>query len=500
MLRFRPQTFIVGLCFCLLSIGAYGEKKALLIVHTNDIHSQILPTDRHETLPDLGGALRRQALIDSLRHTGKAVLLVDAGDAVQGTAFYPTYHGAAEMALMNHLGYDFITPGNHEFDYGPASLAAMYAKAQPTIVNCNYGVSGTPLEGCFSAGVIKEIGGWKVGITGVGVDLKTLVDPQKNAGVVYRDAIAAASRTADSLKRHGAEIVVVLSHLGIDDDRKLARSSRAIDIIIGGHSHTLLPAPLPVINQAGEKVLIGQTGKRGLYVGVIECQENSRQGYLIDLSARYDGRADSTTAALIESYRRPMEERHGEVVGESPVTLTRKNDLPDLTAEALVQQARREGWHCDFGIINPGAMRCDLGAGEITRGDILACYPFENRLCYIALSGKEVKRLFKIIAAVGRQGVSREVECVVTPGKRIKHLTIGGEKISHRRLYHIATTDYLANGGSDLTPLARCRQRIDTEMLLCDLMARYIGEITAKREDIRNKTSQELPHKKSHRP
>ena len=175
MLRFRPQTFIVGLCFYLLSIGAYGEKKALLIVHTNDIHSQILPTDRHDTLPDLGGALRRQALIDSLRHTGKAVLLVDAGDAVQGTAFYPTYHGAAEMALMNHLGYDFITPGNHEFDYGPASLAAMYAKAQPTIVNCNYGVSGTPLEGCFSAGVIKEIGGWKVGITGVSVDLKTLV-------------------------------------------------------------------------------------------------------------------------------------------------------------------------------------------------------------------------------------------------------------------------------------------------------------------------------------
>lgn len=479
MLSFRFRILLTGLCLCLLPIGAKGVKKELVIIHTNDIHSQILPTDCHDTLPDLGGALRRQALIDSLRHTGKAVLLVDAGDAVQGTAFYPTYRGEAEVALMNRLGYDFITPGNHEFDYGTTSLAAMYAKARPTIVNCNYDLSGTPLQGCFTPGVIEEIGGWKIGITGVGVDLKSLVDPQKNAGVVYHDAIAAASRTADSLKRNGAEIVVVLSHLGIDDDQELARASRSIDIIAGGHSHTLLPTPLSVTNREGKKVLIGQTGKRGLYVGVIECSENRRHGYLIDLSSRYDAKADSTTAALIESYRRPMEEKFGQVVGETSVVLSRENDLPDLTAEALLKEAQREGQHSDFGLVNAGAIRCDLAAGEITRSNLLACYPFENRLCYVTLSGKEVKQLFEIIAANGGMGVSSEVEYSVTRDNRIKRLTIGGRKVASRRLYHIATTDYLANGGNDLTPLTRYRQRTDTDILLCDLMARHISDITA---------------------
>lgn len=495
LLKLYPYLFLL---FCSISVGIKAQKKELLIIHTNDVHSQIEPTATDDSQPDMGGTLRRQVVIDSLRNTGKAVLLIDAGDAVQGTPYFTTYRGKAEIALMNRLKYDFITPGNHEFDNGTASLATMYKDATPVIVNCNYDVSNTPLKRYFTPGVIKEIGGWKVGITGVGVALKTSVDPEKVTGIICRDAIVSATRTADSLKRCGAEIVVLLSHLGIEGDKELARKSCGIDIIAGGHSHTLLPTPIPVINKQQDTVWIGQTGKRGLYVGVIECKGDTRRGYTIDLSSRYDNRIDSVTAALIDSYRIPMQKTTGEVIGNAlkPMTVGRpQSPLSNFTADVLVQQARKEGIPCDFGLINIGAIRCDIARGAVTKGDILSCYPFDNYICHISLPGREVKRLFRIIASRGGEGISREVELTLSPDRKIKRLAIGGKKIKPRRIYHITTIDFTANGGDEMTPLTRHRKRIDTKTRLCDLMTAAFGETTIREGGVSASTDRRIIYK-----
>ncbi len=154
--------------------------------------------------------------------------------------------------------------------------------------------------------------------------------------------------------------------------------------------------------------------------------------------------------------------------------------LSDFTADVLAAHAHKENRRCDFALINMGAIRRDIEQGPITRGDIMACYPFENRICYLTLRGREVRRLFDIIAARGGEGVSREVRLVVSPDKKAKHLTIGGKRVRPWRRYRMATTDFVANGGDGMTPLTRCLQRTDTPFLLRDIIAAAIKDSTEK--------------------
>lgn len=481
MYLLRTSLYLL-LLFCNLCIGVQAQEKGLLIVHTNDIHSQIDPFYTDDSKDGTGGFLRREAVVDSLRRTGKAILLVDAGDAVQGTPYFTMYHGRADMALINRLGYDVITPGNHEFDNGTEALAALYQKARPEIVNCNYDVSGTPLDGLFKAGIIKEIGGVKIGILGVGTNLQSMVDAEKVTGIGCRDGITSALHTADSLRACGAELIIVLSHMGIEQDTLLAQRSKNIDLIVGGHSHTLLTRGLNIAGQE-DSVHIVQTGEKGLYLGVVSYDRGRLDSYTIPLTARYDSLACPETKALIDTFRQPLEKTTGTVVGRAlhRMKIERpQSALSDFTADVLAAQAHKENRRCDFALINMGAIRRDIKQGPITRGDIMACYPFENRICYLTLRGKEVQRLFDIIAARGGEGVSREVCLVVSPDKKAKHLTIGGKRVRPWRRYRMATTDFVANGGDDMTPLSQCLQRTDTPHLLGDLITTAIKDSTER--------------------
>ncbi len=249
----------------------------LVILHTNDTHSRIDPIETTAARnAGRGGALRREALIAQIRKeaekTGAEVLLLDAGDFVQGTPYFNFYHGKVEVEMMNRMGYDAVTLGNHEFDRGIPALAKMLSKADFPVVCSNYDFSATAMSERTLPYLKIKKGDLMVGIVSAGVKLDNLVTPRHREGLQYLDALQQAETYARRLKQEGCDLVVCLSHLGYSSvnafcDIELAESSSSIDVIIGGHSHTYLKAPRQYTNQTGLPVLVSQMGKDGIYLG-----------------------------------------------------------------------------------------------------------------------------------------------------------------------------------------------------------------------------------------
>jgi len=257
---------------------AGGE--SLLLVHTNDTHSCIEPLSpllADTAQADKGGYLRRAALLRDLRQQDKNLLLVDAGDFSQGSAYYTLYRGDVEVGLMNLMGYDAATIGNHEFDFGLENMARIFRKANFPIVCCNYDFTGTPVEGLVRPYTIIKRARMKIGILGVSPQLEGLVAAHTCEGVRFTDPIQAAQSVADYLKNEAhCDLVICLSHLGWNiagvSDEELIPATRNIDVVIGGHSHTYFAQPEVLNNLDGRPVPDNQMGKNARFVGTLRLQ------------------------------------------------------------------------------------------------------------------------------------------------------------------------------------------------------------------------------------
>jgi len=254
----------------------------LVILHTNDTHSNIDPFPKnHAKFPDKGGVSRRAKLIQSIRDQHEHVLLLDAGDVFQGTPYFNKFKGVLEMKVMQEMGYDAMTMGNHDFDIGIEGFVHAKQHASFPIVNCNYNFEQTLLKGQVSTSIVLKKAGRKIGITGVGIDLNGLVANSQTKGLVYNDPISAVQREVNNLRRKGCDLVVCLSHLGFEyaeskvSDRVLAENTSGIDIIIGGHTHTFLEKGVILQNKEGKSVVINQVGYGGLQLGRIEVEFDS---------------------------------------------------------------------------------------------------------------------------------------------------------------------------------------------------------------------------------
>ena len=260
-----------------IRIGTIGKMRELLVVHTKDTHSCVEPLNPNladTTQADKGGYMRRAALLNNLRAKDPNLLLVDAGDFSQGSAFYNLYHGDVEVGLMNIMGYDAATIGNHEFDFGVENMARLFRLANFPIVCCNYDFTGTACEGIVKPYTIIKRNGLKIGIFGVSPQLEGLVTAHTCAGVRYSDPISAAQPVADYLKNEAkCDLVICLSHLGwkvagVSDDDFIP-ATRNIDVVIGGHSHTYYDIPKYLRNADGILVPNNQMGKNARYVGTL---------------------------------------------------------------------------------------------------------------------------------------------------------------------------------------------------------------------------------------
>ncbi|TVZ25368.1 5'-nucleotidase [Gillisia sp. Hel_I_86] len=273
-----------------------NPKKHITILHTNDVHSHIEafgPNDARN--PNMGGVARRATLVEQIRAENPNTLLLDAGDIFQGTPYFNFYGGELEFKLMSKLKYDAATLGNHDFDNGLSGLLAQMPHAEFDFISSNYDFSNTILDGQTSPFKIFMKDGVKIGVFGLGIELKGLVNEGLYKETQYLDPVEIATEMTRKLKQEQkCELVICLSHLGYEykneskiSDVLLAKQTKNIDLIIGGHTHTFLDKPSILQNLEGKKVLVNQVGCYGLYLGRIDFyldNENNLNGSGVSIS------------------------------------------------------------------------------------------------------------------------------------------------------------------------------------------------------------------------
>ncbi len=256
--------------YCIVAVMALActPQDHLTILHTNDTHSQVEPKANNQ-----GGYARRMGVIRAERAKDKNLLLVDAGDFCQGTPYFNFYHGRVELQAMNRMQYDAATLGNHEFDNGLDTLAAVLQTAKFPIVCANYDFTGTVLENIIKPYTIVRKGGLKIGIFGLGCDPKGIISDKNFQPAKFLDPYPVAQQMADTLRAQKCDIVICLSHMGTfgkapEDicDTTLVAHTRGIDAVIGGHTHKLYDN-LHIANLDGDSIPVVQMAKSGVYLG-----------------------------------------------------------------------------------------------------------------------------------------------------------------------------------------------------------------------------------------
>ena len=269
------KTVVLYMLLLFTAVGAYAQKH-LEVLHTNDTHSCIMPLNPNladTAVAGRGGFLRRVAMIKEERAKNPDLLLIDSGDFSQGSPFYTMFKGDVEVGLMNLMGYDAVTIGNHEFDFGLENMARIFKMAKFPVVCANYDFTGTCVGGLVKPYVIIKLNGLKIGLFGLSPQLEGLVDLSKCKGVTYLDPVEVGNRVAAELKHDKkCDVVICVSHLGWlrpDEmgDQKLLASSKDIDLVLGGHSHSYFKALRYVNNADGKAVPVDQNGKNAMYVG-----------------------------------------------------------------------------------------------------------------------------------------------------------------------------------------------------------------------------------------
>ena len=265
--------------------AAAQKQKSLLILHSNDTHSCIMPLSPNladTMLADRGGYLRRIAMLKQERQKRPDLLYFDSGDFSQGSPYYTMYKGDVEIGLMNQMGIDAATIGNHEFDFGLENMARLFRMANFPIVCSNYDFSGTVVEGVVKPYVIIRRNGVKIGVFGLAPEMEGLVAQKNFEGVKYLDPATCANEMVKILKKKKCDLIICISHLGWDTtppekragwpecDNTAIAKTRGIDLVLGGHSHSYFTKLKHITDLDGRQVAVDQNGKHGIYIGRME--------------------------------------------------------------------------------------------------------------------------------------------------------------------------------------------------------------------------------------
>lgn len=512
---------ILAIGIICVSLGLYScgsnSGPELIFIHTNDTHSQFdgIYMDEHPT----GGVVERAAFLELMRQEDPQLTYLDAGDMVQGSPYFNVWNGKIEMKAMNLQGLICSTFGNHEFDNGIEFLCNMLNYACFPIINCNYDVTGTPLEQYTRPYMVIERKGVRIGITGVTVDPNNLIFTRNWEGITYIDPAVAANKTAKILREEGCDLVILLSHVGYYNedtygDRYIAKNSTNIDIIIGGHTHTNIENGIEVDNAEGKPVVITQTGAKASPIGHIKVKmkksgkhKDGSEAYKVDeivckklhpdlYNLRSYGRIMND---FITPYRDSLDYEMNVVLGRARHDLPRfrpQSPLGNFTSDVLREEGSSFCDHkIDVGIMNVGGLRNDLYAGEITLGDIYRVFPFENTLAILEIKGKHLEETIhqveaKRLEAFSGTQITLNIKNETKPDgelqetSQVTNILVNGEPIDPERIYYVATIDYLAEGNDGLLGLTKAEKYTNTGILLRDIMVSHIKKLNANRIEI----------------
>ncbi|MBD5289588.1 MAG: bifunctional metallophosphatase/5'-nucleotidase [Bacteroides sp.] len=477
----------------------------LVIVHSNDTHSLIDPD-----ASGAGGILQRKAVIDSIRRVEKNLTVVDAGDGVQGSLYFKFFRGAVDYPLMDQIGYDIRILGNHEFDNGLDELAQAWKKVKGAKLSANYDFSDTPAKGIFEPYVIRKIGGKKVGFIGLNINPESLIAENNYRGMRFSDPI----QTADSLaallkKKKGCDLVVAVTHIGYRmaegeaSDILLASRSEDIDVIIGGHTHTLVnPAtpeqtPFIIPNANGKPVLVTQVGKSGKYLGKITIDTDlldkgkRSEAFSYELIPVTDRFADSQLDPKMKEILAPFKARVDSINARRIATVRTPMDgnaqtgaFPNWSADFglwygnLKADSLRSAGNIippvDLAIMNVGGIRSSWDAGALTEGKVLETFPFSNNFVIIELKGSDLAEVFRVAAAKGGEAVSDGVLVITDGNGNYLDAMVNGKPLDPERTYTVGTINYLAWGNDGLRALANGKWLFKDDVEVSAPYLRYI--------------------------
>jgi len=454
---------ILGLVFLAACVSGPGTAPDtdLLIYHFNDSHARV-EEGRYAGM----GFAKMASLIDQEKEQGKEVLVLDAGDSFHGQTIATLVEGASIARIMNILGVDAMTAGNHDFNYGQERLLELDQETDYPILSANILKDGKPF---LTPYVIEDINGLKIAIFGLTTP-ETLykTHPDNVEGLEFADPVEIAADLVPKLRKQ-AHIVIALSHLGLDESstdtsRKLAEMVEGIDLIVDGHSHTELPEGMMVGN-----TLIVQAGEHDKNLGRVELSISdgvvSMSASLIPKDEAADIEPSAAVTAVIDEVNAEINAVTSEVVGESEVFLlgergdvrTGETNLGDLITDAVL-----EATGADVVITNGGGIRASIEAGPVTVGDIITVLPFGNYVVTKEISGADIlaalehgidsypetKGAFPHIA-----GMTLRFDGTAAAGSRIIEVKVAGEPLDPDKEYILATNDFMAAGGDDYTML-----------------------------------------------
>jgi len=459
-------------------------QSTVTILHTNDFHSRVEPISKYDSPCSaednaagecFGGYARLVTAIEEARERNPDALLFDGGDQFQGSLFYTYYKGKVAAEIMNRLNYDGMTVGNHEFDDGPKVLRSFIDAVGFPVVMSNADFADEPwlAEKLLKSAIIEK-GGEQFGIIGLTPqDTSELASPGKN--ISFHDPVAAVQSQVDLLTTVGINRIFVLSHSGYEVDKRVAAETTGVDVIVGGHSNTLLSntqeraaGPYPtLINDTA----IVQAYAYGKFLGELTVTFDD-DGVLTGASGEpilIDGKIveDASIVARVSSLAGPLDEIRNEVVAETAELIEGNRDvcrvqecaMGNLVADALLDRVKDQG--IDLAIMNSGGLRASIDAGEVTMGEVLTVLPFQNTLATFEISGAD------IVAAL-ENGVSQVEEVKgrfpqvsgltykwdaskPANGGRIVEVMVstsnGFQPIDPQATYGVVTNNYVRGGG-----------------------------------------------------
>ncbi|MEQ8731733.1 5'-nucleotidase C-terminal domain-containing protein [Roseitalea porphyridii] len=506
-----------------LTSGMARAEFTLDILHINDLHSRIEPINRFDSTCSaeddaagecFGGIARVKTKIDERRDAitaeGGNVLVLDAGDQFQGSLFYTTYKGEAAVEFMNGIGFDAMAVGNHEFDDGPEALAEFIEAADfPVISGNTLAGASSPLADMLPGYVITEVGGEKIGIVSV---LATDTDETSSPGptILLIEETNYLTGAVAEMEAEGVNKIILLSHVGLPRDREIAAAVEGIDVIVGGHSHTLLSNvqedaadvyPVVVQNPSGQDVPIVQAYAYSKYLGELQVTFDdegnviSAEGepHLLDASVE----PDEGFVARVQELAEPIEELKVQPVGETTAAIEGSREvcrameceMGNLVADAMLDRVRDQG--IQIAIQNGGGLRASIDSGEITMGEVLTVLPFQNTLATFQLKGEDVigaleNGVGQIEEGAGRfpqvAGLSYTFDASAEPGNRISDVMVvdaeGNETpLDPDATYGVVSNNYMRGGGDGYAMFAEnAENAYDYGPGLEQVVADYLAE------------------------
>ena len=490
-----------------LSATAAQADYSLTILHTNDFHARFEPISRFDSgcgAEDnaegkcFGGSARLVTAIADARARSNNSILVDGGDQFQGTLFYTYYKGALAAEMMNKLGYDGMTVGNHEFDDGPEVLRGFANTIEFPILMSNADISGEPLlSDVIQKSVVIERGGEKIGMIGLTPqNTDELASPGPN--VIFTDPSDAVQAEVDKMTAEGVNKIIVLSHSGYGVDQTVAANTTGVDVIVGGHTNTLLSntqerAVGPYPTMVGSTAIV-QAYAYGKFLGELNVTfdddgnvtEAVGEPLLIDASVV----EDEATVARIAEAAAPLDEIRNEVVAEAAAAIEgdrsvcRAVECPmgNLVADAMLDRVKDQG--IQIAIANGGGLRASIDAGPVTMGEVLTVLPFQNTLSTFQVTGETLlaaleNAVSEVAEGGGRfaqvSGMSYTATLSNEVGNRISNVMVGGEAIDPAATYGVVSNNFVRNGGDGYSMFKDAMNAYDFGPDLADVTAEYMA-------------------------